>query len=335
MDTNNYILETYVERALGTYDSRASYHSSYISCRCPVCGDSEANTRKKRGYILKNNPKDRDVWIYMCHNGDCDANEAMTVKNLLKYYFPGLYKEYLREVFSYKSNNDKIKLETNYYKDLEKETKYNETDDVKHFIPILKGSGTTFEKAITYVKSRRIPEEYWKDWYVAVDGRYQGRLIIPFLDNKNSIYYYQGRTLIGQEPKYLNRRAVEDKECFNIYNVDKVKPVIVCEGPIDSIFVENSIATLGIKISQKMGDLLKDMNCYYLFDNDKDGKKYSKKFLENEKYVFNWKKFLKDENIVVPIKDINDFILISGKDKLSFGYLEKYFTNNVYDAVWF
>jgi 5S rRNA maturation endonuclease (ribonuclease M5) len=330
LDTNNYILGEYIERALGTYDSRASFHNSYISCRCPICGDSESNKRKKRGYVLTG----REVWVYVCHNGDCPANDAIKATNLLKKYFPGLYNDYVKEVFATSNKNNKSISKNNYYQNIVKE-EYEETNDTKHFIPILKGTGKLFEKAIDYCIRRKIPENIWKTWFVAIDGRYQGRMIIPFLDNNSKIYYYQGRTLTDQEPKYLNRRAIEEKECYNIYNVDKTLPVIVCEGPIDSMFIENSIATLGIKFNDKTKKLLNDMHCYYLFDNDKDGKKYSKKFLEEELYVFNWNKFLKDQEILIPVKDINDYILVSGKQTLIFNDLQKYFTNNVYDSIWF
>lgn len=330
LDTNNYILGEYLERALGTFDSRASFHSSYISCRCPICGDSETNKRKKRGYILKG----RDVWVYMCHNGDCVANEAMKATNFLKLYFPGLYSDYIREVFSTTNKNNKNISKNQYYQDIVKE-EYDEINDTKHFIPIKKGNGKLFDKAIEYCLKRKIPENIWKEWFVAIDGRYQGRMIIPFFDNIGKIYYYQGRTLTDQEPKYLNRRAIDEKECYNIYNIDKTKPVVICEGPIDAMFIENSIATLGIKFSDKTKKILNEFKSYYLFDNDKDGKKYSKRFLEDEKYVFNWNKFLKDQNILVPVKDINDYILVSGKDKLTFEEIEKYFTNNVYDVIWF
>lgn len=332
--SNRFILESFVEKALGTYRSRASFHSGVINCRCSVCGDSESNKGKRRAYILKNNPKRDGEWIYYCHNDDCRANGGIKVSTWLKNWFPGLYHDYKREAFLLKKENKEYTT----YKDniVEEPEIYNESDDTKHFVPILKGSGRIFEKAKTYCIERKIPTAIWNTWYVSLGGRYEGRLIIPFLDKTGKIYYYQARTLIGQDPKYLNRKMENgEKGIYNIYHVDSSKEVMVVEGPIDSLFLDNSIATLGVKFTDKVKTELDKIRCYYILDNDAAGYKVAKKFLEDEKYVFNWKRFLKDEHITVPVKDVNDYILVSGKTHLSFEDLKKYFTNNVYDKVWF
>lgn len=330
LDSNNYILESYVDRALASFDSRASFHKSYINCRCNVCGDSESNRRKKRGYILKNNPKDPDVWVYNCHNGDCAANEALTVTRWLKIYFNDIYKEYVREVFQ--SNRDNKVVTPKIYKAPVVE-KYVEFNDTKYFTPILSGTSDLFEKAISYVKSRKIEEDIWSKFYVSTGGRFQGRLIIPFY-NGNDIYFYQARSLIGQDPKYLNRKT-NDRPAYNIHNIDKEKEVLVVEGPIDSMFLENSVAVLGIKYNEKIEETLNSLNTYYIWDNDKDGKKKSIQFLQEGKYVFNWSKFLRAGNILTPIKDVNDFVLLSGINKFRYEMIKDYFTKDVNDSFWF
>ncbi len=296
-------------------------------CRCPVCGDSEIR-RKKRGYILKNNPKDPDVWIYHCHNGDCAANESMSVKRWLKIYFNDIYHEYNREVWQ--SNKDK--KERIVYK-APIEEKYIESKDTKHFTPILIGEGSIFEKAIEYVKSRKIEETIWSKFYVSTGGRYQGRLIIPFF-NKEDIYFYQARSLIGQEPKYLNRKT-DDRPAYNIFNIDRTKEVLVVEGPIDSMFLDNGIAVLGVKYKDKVKEELEKLNCYYIWDNDKDGKKKSIQFLQESKFVFNWKKFLQDAKIFKEVKDVNDLVLLSGINKFRYEMIKEYFTNDICDTFWF
>lgn len=331
LDSNNYILESYVERALASFDSRASFHTSYINCRCPVCGDSEKNKRKKRGYILKNNPKDPDVWVYHCHNGDCEASESISVKKWLKIYFNELYHEYIREVFQ--SNRDSKIKQYVPKAPIKKEEPYDESKDIKYFIPILEGKDEIFNKAISYVKSRNIEESIWSKFYVSIGGRFQGRLIIPFY-NKEDIYFYQARSLIGQEPKYLNRKT-DDRPIFNIFNIDRDKEVLVTEGPIDSMFVENGIAVLGVKYKDKVKEELDRLNCFYIWDNDKDGKKKSLQFLQECKYVFNWKKFLQDAKILKDVKDVNDLALLSGINKFRYEMIKEYFTNDICDTFWF
>src|SRR5210317_21099 len=41
-------------------------------------------------------------------------------------------------------------------------------------------------------------------FYLAKSGKYAGRLIIPFLNRHNKLFYFQARTLRGENPKYLN-----------------------------------------------------------------------------------------------------------------------------------
>lgn len=332
LDSNNYILEKYLEYAFGTYKSGAYFSYEKIMVRCPICQD-----KKKRAYILKNNPKDRGRWVFTCFNGGCVANDAIKATNFLKIYFPGLYEDYRKEVFSLRKWN-REHLDTYVPKQSTpepEEKKINEKNDTKHFIPINKGVGPLFDKAREYCKGRKIPTDIWNKWFVSTGGRYEGRLIIPFYDNDGLIYYYQGRTLIGQEPKYLNRRTVTTKEIYNIHNIDRSKPVMVTEGPIDSMFLENAIATLGVKHSEKILLDLSELKCYYVFDNDKDGRRCASSYLEDEKWVFNWDKFLRESDCAIKPKDINDYILVKGISKLTFSDLQKYFTKNVYDKVWF
>jgi arginyl-tRNA synthetase len=44
---------------------------------------------------------------------------------------------------------------------------YNEQEDTKHFVPILKGSGILFDKAVELCRSRKIDPDVWTKWFVA------------------------------------------------------------------------------------------------------------------------------------------------------------------------
>jgi hypothetical protein len=257
----------------------------------------------------------------------------MSVINLLKNYFPNVYAEYRKEIYlgNYFSDNSKEFHKIKKYE----EKKIEEVDDVKHFVSILKGSGEVFDMAIKLCQDRKIPEDVWKKFYVAESGFFQGRMIIPFFNNDGKIVYYQGRTLIGSDPKYKNRRFGE-KHIYGISFVDSSKPVVVLEGPIDSNFVENSIAVLGLKFSEKFKKEVEGMSLYYLLDNDDSGKRNSLKLLQKDLYVFNWKKFLKDNSLSDSgIKDVNDLVMKTGKCEWTFEDFEKYFTNDVVESIWF
>ena len=66
--------------------------------RCPVCGDSERNRYKARGYLYPS--KDRSGFIYKCHN----CGDARSLGNLIKFVDNTLYQKYLLEGFG---KNDK------------------------------------------------------------------------------------------------------------------------------------------------------------------------------------------------------------------------------------
>ena len=61
--------------------------------RCPLCGDSEKNKSKKRGYIYEKN----NELNYRCHN----CGISTTLGNFIREIDPALYKRYIFEPVSY------------------------------------------------------------------------------------------------------------------------------------------------------------------------------------------------------------------------------------------
>ena len=61
------------------------------NCRCPICGDSQKNKTKTRGYLykIKNNTN------YKCHN----CGVSLSLNNFLKQIDPMLHKQYTLEKF--------------------------------------------------------------------------------------------------------------------------------------------------------------------------------------------------------------------------------------------
>ena len=96
---------------------------------------------------------------------------------------------------------------------------------------------------------------------------------------------------------------------FNILNINFNAPVIVTEGQIDSMFLDNSIATTGVSKSKTiLGAVISKKNARILFDNDKAGKQESLKFINQGYRVFMWSKLISELKIKYPnnIKDINN-----------------------------
>ena len=294
--------------------------------RCNICGDSKKNKSKKRGYLLLHN----DRWSFKCHN----CGISMSAENWLKKYFPIQYKQYLVEILQNREPENKpIPVPAN----LPVEKVYDEQKQVSSFVPILKGKTDIFQKAKDFCIKRCIPENVWKKWFVSTKGNFGGRLIIPFFDNEGKIYHYQARTLCGQEPKYLNR--VNNEKINSIYNkylVVRDKPIIVQEGPINALFVENSIATCGLSFADNfMVELEKLGTLWYMFDYDKPGLDKSKKMLEQGKTIFLWKKFAKAIGLPEREKwDANDLCLFTNKLIFKLEELKPFFTNSNFDSIW-
>lgn len=334
------LLEKYVGFVLSSYRSLVSPSGDKkINVRCPVCGDSKKDRGSKRGYFLM----DRTPYVYYCHNSGCDASDGISVKNLLKKYFPPYYEMYIKDLLK-KNRTDSNDLIQSYvgpdlFKDevkidkKEKEIKKKQlSSDLKFFVPIKIGQSEIFKTAINYCITRKIPEHIWSKFFVATSGKYANRLIIPFYDDKGKIYYFQGRSLVGQEPKYLNK--VGKRVPYNIFNLDLTKKVVALEGPIDSTFVDNSVALVGLNFDDEFLEWCKENDVHFLLDNDKSGKQKSLELILLGLKVFNWKVFLKDHHYK-PAKDVNELILLNNLDRFTFEDLSPYFTNNIRQKVFF
>lgn len=328
---DEYLLIDYIESALRRCDRvvRKNYKWHF---RCNICGDHK-RSKSVSAWILKNK---KGVWIFNCFN----CSQGMGASFWIKEYFPEEYSNYVKAILSKKKPEGKttFKFKTEVKKPEVKQNKYP-------FIPITSTENRKIlEDARKVCVDRKIPEHIWKKFYVCDENpkskdeiNYKGRLIIPFYRNSdNKIYYFSGRSLYGQEPKYKGKPG--EKKIYNIYNVDKSKPVIILEGMVDSIFVDNSVALVGLQFSDDFYDKIKDVeHPYFLLDSDEPGKKKALRLLKDGKFVFNWKKFLKDNGLYEAKKyDINDIYLLLNRERnFDFEELKQYFTNNYKDMVWF
>lgn len=321
---NYFILDQHIKYVLDTYTTNVKSCYNGYNFRCIICGDSKKNKIKTRGWVLKNSTP----WMYYCHN----CGVSIPVKKWLKDYYPESYRSYFRECMLDKPKE--IKKAVIHKINRIRKPKSKDVE-CKNFKGILTSDTKIFKDAIEYVKKRKISDVIWKKWFIAVDGKYKNRLIIPFYNDKGKIYYYQARALFKTDNKYLNMVDNKDNAIYNYYNIDKTKPVVIFEGPIDSVFVENSIAVLGVKWSDKTQNKLNNLKCFYLLDNDKAGKEKSIKLLYKKEYVFLWKKFINNNNLPKREKwDINDIILYLNITKYKFEELMPYFSNSILNSMW-
>ena len=67
-----------------------------------------------------------------------------------------------------------------------------------------------------------------------------------FFDENNKFFCFQGRSFGNEKPKYITLKLSPDKsKVYGLNRVDKSKHILVVEGPIDSLFLDNCIAVAG------------------------------------------------------------------------------------------
>lgn len=279
---------------------------------CPICGDSHTMKQKARGYVYDKNGKS----VYHCHN--CGASHSFSY--FLKLVADDLYQQYLVE----KLGNTKSKEQTDLelfvskmkkpvfmkegpLKGLKKVSQLAPDHPIKVFVDERKIPTIYHSKLFVCPNFMRfsndlVPDKFSKD-ALAHD---ETRLLIPFLDANKSVHAYQGRSLRKNSAvKYIT--IVLDESVPKIYGLDTVdtgKTIYVLEGPIDSMFVPNAIATAG-------GDLVSAVKTFdknklvIVYDNEPRSKETVKKL---DKAIMNgYNVCIWPENL--EHKDINDMVI--------------------------
>ena len=275
--------------------------------RCPLCGDSSKNKTKARGYVYEK----KNNYFYMCHN--CGA--STTFYNFLEKVDPNLVKEYALERYK---NGEQGR--DNYVKPTFEELK-TETPKFKKSLDIPSVNSLPEEHyAKVYVKSRRIPEAFYSDLYFAEDFKSfvesleiekeglkedDPRLIIPFYDEDKNLVAFQGRALGESKLRYITVKIDKDNhKVFGLDRIDKEETIYVVEGPIDSMFIENAVATADSNLMSASRHLDKT-KIVLVYDNEprnKDIVKQMDKAIEEHYQIVIWPEMIVE-------KDINDMIL--------------------------
>lgn len=280
--------------------------------RCPICGDSDRNKTKARGYLYEVKGK----MSFHCHN--CGA--GMSAQNFIKTVDQNLYNEMKLEALKesqtpeqreYEEFISKMKtpvfLKSGPLKGLKK------VSQLKHFDPVKK-----------FVDSRKIPTFYHSRMFACPNfmrftnnllpnkfskealANDELRLLIPFFDKDKNVFAYQGRSLRKKtEVKYITIILNEDMpKIYGLDTVNEKERIYVFEGPIDSMFVPNSVAVAGGDLISA-GKEIDPKTSVLVFDNEPRSRETNKKI---EKAIYNgrrvciWPEHLEH-------KDINDMVL--------------------------
>ena len=132
------------------------------------------------------------------------------------------------------------------------------------------------------------------------------RLVIPFFDKDYNMIAAQGRSLRGKSKlRYVTIKVKENSpKIFGMNTWDENKTTYIVEGPIDSLFVENSLAMAGADLSAYR-KMFENIDVVFVYDNEKRNKEIVKKMdriIANNQKIVIWPRH-------VIQKDINDMIL--------------------------
>lgn len=249
--------------------------SGLYNFSCPICGDSASNQSKARGYIYDKKGK----MLFHCHN----CNATMAVPNFIKMLDQGLYNQLVMEKLQDTKTPEQLEMEA--FVDKMKKPIFMKEGPLKGLKKVSQLSPD--HRVKQFVDARKIPTPYHAKLFLCPNFKKytnnlvphkfseeslahdETRLLIPFINKDKKVHAFQGRTVGNSKLKYIT--IILDETVPKVYGLDTVdfsKAVCVVEGPIDSMFVPNSIATAGGDLVAAIGTLIDRKNLVVVYDNE-------------------------------------------------------------------
>lgn len=333
-----------------------------ITMACPYCGDSTTDHKKKRGNLYW------DTLQYHCFNCGTHSNAYQLLKD---------------HHVKFQSTDDSIQV-IDYIQEHKMET--NEIEVLEHDVfkltydmaPTRQELMEWFkfkevepgDPAFFYLKNRLLTTQMNRFMYSPKDKR----IVVLNVAPNNKVIGFQTRSIDKRSnSRYLTydlekiyqeiqrEIVLTDEELigvkklstlFGVMTVDFERDVTMFEGPIDAMFMQNSIGLATAGRSTLEFDEIPTIR--YMFDNDTTGKKKMMEKIKRGKQIFTWEKFFKDTKIdehweeflqklnkderdkyPKHIGDLNDLVIASWLTKNKcLGQIQKYFTNSRLDAYY-
>ena len=272
--------------------------------RCPICGDSQKNKNKCRGYmyVVKNNTN------FKCHN--CGA--SLSLNNFIKKLDTTLHKQYTLEKFkeghtgrNFVSEEPVFEFKKPVFKKKLDLPKASENDDARKYLEDRKLNPEKFYYTNKFKEWTNTKKQTFDSTY-----RDEQRIIIPMYDKGKNLIGFQGRSLTPNSVKYITVMLEDEApKIYGLETIDEKLPIYVVEGPFDSTFINNSVALCGSD-----GDLgyLEGSDIILVYDNEPRNREIVgriERCIDRNQKVVIW------PNGIIE-KDINDMI-IAGHDVMS------------------
>ena len=301
----SYLDTKYINLASASLQKYKKVKNGLWTFRCPYCGDSKKNKNKTRGYIFSV----KGDHVFKCHN--CGITRSFS--NFLKDHVPHVYDEYVMERYK----------EGTIGKNVPK-------PDLTQFVHTPKFEKRTvnleplsrlnnFHVAKKYILDRGIPENKldrlyycpnFKEWTNTQKHTFsdttndEERIIIPLNDTDGNLIGFQGRSLSpNAKMRYITVMLDENApKLYGLDHINKNETIYIVEGPLDSFFLENSVAMCGSDVDIRT---LGWSDYIWVYDNEPRSRqitgKISKSIDAGDKVVI-WPSTIKQ-------KDLNDMVV--------------------------
>ena len=270
--------------------------------RCPICGDSQKNQFKARGYLFNK----KNSLIFKCHN--CGIGGSL--KFLLDKLDPTLSRQYSFENYKEEKGEpeqqEKIPI---FRKPVFTKIGAPRLIDLEPDHPAVKFCDVRMLPKVRYSDLHFV--DCFKSWVSKYDVELAARLkendpriIIPFFSKDRKLIAAQGRSLENNTLRYFTIKI--DKSATKIFGLDRIKEdelIYIVEGPFDSMFLPNSLAMAGSDLDDV--SMFYAKNVVFVYDNEP----------RNTEIVHKIEKSIKKGFAVciwpdtVKFKDINDMVI--------------------------
>jgi len=285
--------------------------NSLAVCRCPVCGDSVKNKSKVRFYFYEKGGE----FFVRCHN--CDY--STTLGGFLKRIDVSLHRQYCFETLKDKGDRGGYREE----KPKPKKVVLPENEVLENIFCLSDLPST--HVAVKWAASRLIPKDRLSLLYYTQDfaefiskidpeanvGNDE-RIVIPIFSRTGALVGAQGRLLaskpLTREIRYITIKADKDGDrlWYGLERADNSNPIVVVEGPIDSLFLPNAVAMLGLSDPLNIPVGLTTDKLVYALDNEPRNPQVveaMQRLIDAGRTVCVW------DRRVEGIKDINDMVM--------------------------
>lgn len=301
--------EYYLKQLSGQLPLFKAKGNQRYNARCVICGDSQTNKSKARWYAFPH----KSAIMTKCHN--CGYAQSFSV--FLRTVDPVLFNHYNLQKLQEKSLFVQPAVESatvpvgvniSVFKALRKVSQLNPDHPAKRWI-----------------EARRIPsKQHYRLYYTSNFKQFVNdlvpdkfahatatdcRIVIPLVDSdKQTVIGLLGRSIDPANPlRYITIMLDDTKpKLYGLDQLDHSRKISVVEGPLDSLFLSNTIASCGSDLISSLGRISTNTQDFtIIYDNQPRNKQIIDKIsqcIDRTYPVVIW-----PDSIYY--KDINDMVL--------------------------